>query len=276
MPTLADKPAAIQPQILHGDCLTSLSQLDDNSVQLIVTSPPYAMQRTNTYGGIPTDKYSEWFVKRANEFKRVLKPDGTFILNIKEHCEDGQRSRYVLRLIDALCDSGWRWTEELIWRKPNAMPGYWGNRFRDAWERLLQFNLNRKFKMRQEEVRVESAYVPNAVSATQGRLSSRNGSNFGINKAAFKFKDWKYPDNVLELALYPGDDNAKRHSAVFPKELPDWFIRLFTDEGDLVLDPFCGSGTTLVAALKLGRPSIGCEIHKEYCQVAQDRIQALQ
>ena len=119
--------------LLHDDSLCALGDLPDDSVQLIMTSPPYADRRKRTYGGPLPDKYVEWFLPIAAELKRVLAPDGTFILNIKESVVDGQRHRYVHHLIDALVEEqGWLWTEEFAWHKRNCTPGKWPNRFRDA------------------------------------------------------------------------------------------------------------------------------------------------
>ena len=133
--------------IYQGDCLQKLKLLEDNSVDLIVTSPPYADQRKSTYGGVSTKEYVKWFLPISKELLRVLKPTGTFILNIKEKVQNGERSTYVLELILEMRKQGWLWTEEFIWHKKNSYPGKWPNRFRDAWERLLQFNKNKKFNM---------------------------------------------------------------------------------------------------------------------------------
>lgn len=100
--------------MLEGDCLDKLKTLKDSSIDLIVTSPPYADQRKNTYGGISLDKYVEWFLPIAKELFRVLKNDGTFILNIKEKVQNGERSTYVIELILEMKKQGWLWTEEFI------------------------------------------------------------------------------------------------------------------------------------------------------------------
>ena len=126
--------------IYLGDCKEILQQLPDNSIDLIFTSPPYADQRRHTYGGIHPDKYVEWFLPISEQLLRVLKPTGTFALNIKEKVINGGRSTYVIELILSLRKQGWLWTEEFIWHKKNCYPGKWPNRFRDAWERILQFN----------------------------------------------------------------------------------------------------------------------------------------
>ena len=109
--------------MLEGDCLDKLKTLKDSSIDLIVTSPPYADQRKNTYGGISLDKYVEWFLPIAKELFRVLKNDGTFILNIKEKVQNGERSTYVIELILEMKKQGWLWTEEFIWHKKNCYPG---------------------------------------------------------------------------------------------------------------------------------------------------------
>lgn len=127
-------------RILHGDCRDLLKQLPDESIDLIITSPPYADQRKEVYGGIYPDHYVEWFLPIAAELKRVLKPSGSFVLNIKERVVGGERHTYVLELILAMRKQGWLWTEEYIWHKKNCYPGKWPNRFRDAWERLLHFS----------------------------------------------------------------------------------------------------------------------------------------
>lgn len=122
----------ISTDVYCGDSREQLGYLPDNSVDLIVTSPPYADQRKNIYGGIHPDRYVEWFLPISAELLRVLKPSGTFILNIKEKVLNGERSTYVMELILAMRKQGWLWTEEFIWHKKNAYPGKWPNRFRDS------------------------------------------------------------------------------------------------------------------------------------------------
>ena len=131
-------------RIIEGDAVHELKRLSRNSVDLIVTSPPYADSRKDTYGGVAPDAYVDWFAPIGDELLRVLKPNGTFVLNIKERVVDCERHTYVLELILALKKQGWIWTEEYVWHKKNCAPGKWPNRFRDAWERCLQFNKQKK------------------------------------------------------------------------------------------------------------------------------------
>jgi DNA modification methylase len=262
-----------------GDCADILPvQFPDASVDLIVTSPPYADSRRGTYGGIHPDRYVEWFLPRAEQFRRVLKPTGTFILNIKEKVVDGERHTYVLELILALKKAGWLWTEEYAWHKRNCYPGKWPNRFRDAWERLLQFNVSRQFYMDQDAVREPMGDWAQArlkrLSATDRRRDeSRVKSGFGKNVSNWLGRDTVYPTNVLHLAT---ECSNKGHSAAFPPALPAWFIRLFTRPGDTVLDPFMGSGTTLVEAVKLGRLAYGIDVHAEYVAQARAALKTVQ
>ena len=103
--------------IYRSDCLNKLKKLDSNSIDFIITSPPYADSRKKTYEGASADKYVNWFLPISKELKRVLKPRGSFILNIKERVVDSERSTYVLELILEMRKQGWLWTEEYLWHK---------------------------------------------------------------------------------------------------------------------------------------------------------------
>ena len=263
--------------LMEGDCLDRLGAVDDTSVDLIMTSPPYANQRASTYGGIKPDEYVDWFMPIAEQMHRVLKPSGTFILNIKEPAVKGERHTYVLELVLEMRQQGWLWTEEFIWHKKNCYPGKWSNRFRDAWERLYQFNIDRKFKMNQDTVMVPTGdwnknRLKNLNEADLVRDESRVGSGFGKKVENWVGRDMAYPTNVLHGATECGN---RGHSAVYPRWLPEWFIKLFTDEGDMVLDPFVGSGTTLFAAYDLNRKAIGIESDSIYYGQLAENLEAL-
>lgn len=260
--------------IIQGNCAEILKNVPDNVVDLIVTSPPYADQRRSTYGGIKPDKYVSWFLPKAEQFLRVLKLSGSFILNIKERVVDGERHTYVIELILALRKQGWLWTEEYMWHKKNSHPGKWPNRFRDNWERLLHFTKTKDFAMYQDEVMIPvgdwaQERLKKLSEKDKTRDNSKVGSGFGKNVSKWVGRDFVYPSNVLHMAT---ECYNQQHSAVFPIALPGWFTRLFTKPGDLVLDPFNGSGTTCVAAKQLGRDYLGIEIDPDYCRLAEERL----
>ena len=260
--------------MIQGDCLEVLKDFPDNSVDLIFTSPPYADQRKNTYGGIEPDKYVDWFLPISAQLLRVLKPTGTFVLNIKERIVNGERHTYVLELILGMRKQGWLWTEEFIWDKKNCYPGKWPNRFRDSWERLLQFNKQKRFKMFQDSVMVpvgdwSKSRLKNLSEVDKIRDESKVRSGFGKKVENWIGRDMVYPTNVLHLAT---ECSNKNHSAAFPENLPLWFIKLFTEKDDVVLDPFAGSGTTVKVSLANDRVGIGIELHPEYYQLSVSNL----
>lgn len=265
-------------KIFLGDCEKILKGIPDHTVDLIFTSPPYADQRQSSYGGIKPDDYVDWFLPKAAQFHRVLKPTGTFILNIKERVVDGERHTYVMELILKMREAGWLWTEEFMWHKKNSYPGKWPNRFRDSWERLLQFNVHKKFNMYQEAVMVPVGdwakdRLEKLSETDKMRDESRVGSGFGKNISNWLGREKVYPTNVIHMAT---ECSNRNHSAAFPEQLPEWFIRLFTLENDVVLDPFVGSGTTAVAAKKLKRRFIGIDTSQKYFDLANERLISIQ
>lgn len=262
--------------VYNEDCLSGLKKIPDGSVDLVMTSPPYADNRKGAYRGVDVGRYAEWFLPISGELLRVLKPTGSFVLNIKERTVDGERGTYVIDLILRMRGQGWLWTEEYIWHKKNCHPGRWPNRFRDAWERCLHFTRQRRFRMYQDAVKTPTgswakARLGNLSSTDMSRDESRSNSGFGKNVSNWVDRNTAYPTNVIHMATECGNVG---HSAAFPEALPSWFIRLFTTRGDVVLDPFMGSGTTAVAAARLGRSFLGMEAEPGYHALALERIRA--
>ena len=280
--------------IYEGDCLDYLQDslcLPDESIDLIVTSPPYADRRITSYGGIHPDEYVEWFSPIAEQLFRVLKPTGSFILNIKENVRNGERETYVIESILALKKQGWLWVEEYCWYKKNSYPGKWPNRFRDSWERCLHFTKQKKFKMYQDAVKVPigdwaKQRFKSMTDKDFMRHISQTNSKFGRNVSNWLNRKKVYPHNVLvfekEHCIEPDtvihfatECSNRNHSAVFPIELPAWFIRLFTKKSDVVLDPFSGVGTTALASLLLDRNYIAIEDSAVYVKEAINNINEL-
>jgi len=268
-------------KIHHIDCLELMRKLPDNCIDMMITSPPYADRRKSTYGGISQDKYNMWFIEIAKEVKRILKPKGSFFLNIKAHAENGERTLYVMELVILLKkEVGFNFIDELCWVK-NGFPGDLRGRFKNAYEPIYHFS-----KSRASEI----IFIPNSCStpmkvASLKRakrkhcVSTKNGSGMGGAAASSTMKKIKNarPSNVIQInnILNQYSDNVW-HPAVYPVRLVDFFIRSFTHKGDIVMDPFMGSGTTAVSAKKLQRNFIGSELKKDYIDLSNKRLENTQ
>lgn len=255
---------------LHlGDCLDVMcDKIPDNSIDLIVTSPPYAGVERK-YGVIPHDQYVDWFLERAVEMYRILKPTGSFILNIKENSPGGLKSFYVYDLVLALTrKQQWLCPDELLWIK-GGMPGKFDTRLRDGWEHLYHFVKTMDFKFYRKAVarlktsREKERDLKRVTRKNKDvRTSSKTGSGFNKKWSRIANTPVVYPENVI--FQYITNVRVDWHPAQFPVQLPDFFIRLCTDENDMVLDPFMGGGNTMFAARALHRKCIGIEYKQEY------------
>lgn len=257
-----------------GDAREVLGTYPDGHFNLIVTSPPYADARKKHYDSIPPDEYCDFFLSFHDEFWRVLAEDGSFVLNIKDKVVDGIRHRYVWQTIMALADRGWRCVEDYLWLKPNAMPGHWNNRLRDEWEYCFHLTKNRNFAMYQDAVRRPMGdWAPKRLAKLDGksneRHNSENNSGFGRDLRNWLDKKDVLPGNVVEVPLV---GKNMGHPAVFPVRLPEFFIKLFTQEGGNVLDPFAGSGSTGIAAENLNRNVVLIDNNYDYFQVICERL----
>ena len=253
----------------------SLSVIDDESVNLIMTSPPYSDLRSHTYGGVKPDEYVEWFMQFSPELKRVLRNDGSFVLNINDKVVGGERHTYVIELILALREDGWKWIERYPWVKMNATPGRFRYRLRDAFEYNLHFTKTFDFKIYKDHVKIpaqESTIRKKKLwdrKCPLFRRVSGTKSGIGVNSSQMAKDGLVEPCNTLVMPTQCGNT---LHSAAFPVELPTFFILLFTKKGDIVLDPFIGSGTTAIAAKKVDRYFIGVDKDREMCNNAWSRI----
>jgi site-specific DNA-methyltransferase (adenine-specific) len=145
-------------KIIRGNCLSVLSELyavSGELADLLVTSPPYAEQRKDSYGSIPEDEYPDWMLSVVRAGMKILKPSGSFVINIKEHVNAGVRSLYVLETVFRLAKE-FRFVDEFIWNKTNPMPTGNKNRLKDGFERCLHFTKSKNFQFFPDAVRVKS------------------------------------------------------------------------------------------------------------------------
>lgn len=289
-------------RLICGDCrdygvVTRL--LDGARANVVITSPPYASQRaydpSSGFRPVAPEEYVGWFRDVAANIASVLADGGSYLLNIKEHAEDGQRNLYVKKLTIAHVEQwGWRFVDEFCWRKTDdGVPGGWGNRFKNAWEPIHHFCRDEKIKFRPKEVGHWSDdcfdYSPNNPKSMSGSGLLGTGPRGAAADVGKNHDSWQTtrrnannlegrhggiarPSNVIEVKT---ESSQGSHSAPFPRALAEFFVKAFSDAGDLIFDPFLGSGTTIAAAHVLGRKGYGCEISPAYCDVIVRRIQEL-
>ena len=262
-------------RIIHGDSRGILPALR-GKVDLIVTSPPYADARKNHYDSIHPDHFAEWFLTFHEPMLAALNPNGSLILNIKDKVVDGARHRYVWDTIQAFSERGWYAIDDYIWHKPNPMPGFWPSRLRDGWEYCFHLSPTRRPYINFDAVRRPIGDWSRSRLASLGandtkRHNSANRSGFGRDISRWVHRDKVLPPNVLTIPLV---GKNKGHPAVFPVELPTFFIKLLCPENGLVVDPFGGSGTTAVAACNENRDFVIIDNNKEYCEQMSLRLKS--
>jgi DNA modification methylase len=272
-----------------ADSLEFLPTLSAESVDLVVTSPPYALHFKKEYGNADQHEYVDWFLPFAREIRRVLKPDGSFVLNVGGAWTPGApvRSLYHFRLLLALCDEvGFHLCQEFFWYNPAKMPApaEWVNvrrvRVKDSVEYLFWLSAS-KFP------KADNSQVLQAYSKDMQRLikrgikRTRRPSGHNIKDTFATDKGGSIPANLIECgnnesnSRYIKESKAqgrKVHPARFPAELPRFFIQFLTEPDDLVVDPFAGSNTTGAVAEQLGRRWIAVEKDRHYVEDSQLRF----
>jgi DNA modification methylase len=253
-------------EVHHGDCIEVMRTMHAESVDAIVTSPPYAEQRKSTYGGIPEKDYPAWTVAWMTEAWRVLKPNGSVIINISPHINKGQLSDYVLRTRLAVRESGWIEVDELIWHKTNAMPSGSPRKPKRAWESLLWYG-----KHGQPWSDAKANGRP-AVHRT-GHWSSKKAERLGWDHGGASGRS--VPEIARSLNLVAMGNSSKAgvdHPAPFPWQLAEWCGKLICPPGGTILDPFSGSASTGVAAIRNGWDYIGIDAVEEYVDMSRTRL----
>lgn len=268
------KKAGLTCTVIHGDSREELKAFA-GQVDLIVTSPPYADARRKHYDSVHPDQFVEWFLTFHEPFFNALKSEGSLVINIKDKVVDGVRHRYVWHMVEALCARGWLAIDDYIWHKTNPMPGAWPARLSDGWEYCFHLAKSNRPFFNAHGVRkpigdwVESR-LRKLGENDLSRHNSANASGFGRDISKWVGKDKVLPSNVISCALV---GKNKNHPAVFPVDLPLFFIKLLSPPDGLVVDPFGGSGTTGIAALSAGRDSALIDNNANYCREAIKRLQ---
>ena len=251
----------------NADLLDALPTLAPGSIDCVVTSPPYAMQRKSTYGGVPEADYPDWTVAWMNALKPALKDDGSVIINIRPHIKNGQISDYVLRTRMALREAGWRELEELIWHKKGGAPLGSVHRPRRSWESLLWFGKHGRAYCNPKAAGQVSEHV--------GRVHGRTGSHIHDGQTDLRTGIARVPDVVEMSTRLNADSNGLNdHPAPFPWQLAEWCGKLITPPGGTILDPFTGSSSTGVAAIRNGWNFIGIDQSAEYIEMSNRRLSA--
>ncbi len=251
------RPSRRRPWIDRVFCRSSASmpQIPDESVDLIITSPPYAGRR----GGVDPDQYVDWFRPFAAECRRVIKRRGNFVMVIKEGATSGVRHQYIHDLVRDLTSDSFDWIDEFVWSKPCPLPKLPRDTLKDGWERCHVFGIKGVRGRMFFPDQVRQPLKPSHNTVPRARTTA-GGFTFGAD--GFNELDGAYPSNVLHLSN--ASESFRFKGGAFPVALADFFIRLYTPDSQaaIVLDPFCGSGTTPVAAFSAGR---------HYCAIDNSR-----
>jgi site-specific DNA-methyltransferase (adenine-specific) len=249
-------------KIYNQDCIEFMQQISNDYIDLICTSPPYAEQRKNQYGGINEKEYPQWTVTWMGEAKRILKPTGSVVIVIRPHIKNGEISDYVLKTRLALREDGWKESEELIWIKPDSPPLGSVNRPRRAWESILWFSKSNKPYCDTKVNGTESARI--GFECDKFEHGGKSHIHAGQNKPVIGIARCK---DYIEVGTSKVDKSKyNTHPAQYPEELSTWLIKMLSPENGLIYDPFMGSGTTAISALKTNRNYLGTEINNEYIQ----------
>ena len=284
------------------DARSILQALPSNSVNAVVTSPPYALHFKKEYGNVEKEDYVEWFLHFAGQFHRILKDDGSFVLNIGGSYNKGlpTRSLYQYKLLIELVERiGFHLAQELYWYNPAKMPmpAEWVSvrriRVKDAvehvwwlsktpWPKANNRNVLKPYSadmIRLNNRGVRATVRPSGHNIRKSFDKVDAGGAIAPNVFEHSFADdfLKFGNNAANDAytLRCKEAGLKIHPARFPPTLPEFFLKLLTDEGDVVLDPFAGSNTTGRVAEQLNRRWLAIETVKEYLDASKYRFDVL-
>ena len=276
-------------QMVLGDALDVLQGRQDKSVDLIITSPPFALVRKKEYGNVDANEYVDWFRPFAEEFKRVLKDTGSFVIDIGGTWNRGQATRhlYLFKLLIMLNEEyGFHLAQEFYWWNPSKLPtpAEWVTvrriRVKDAvncvwWLSATPWPKASNRRVLQPYSESMKDLLKNGYKAKKRPSGHDISEKFNIDNSA------SIPPNLLAIPntesnsyylRYCKEHGLNAHPARYPTELPEFFIRMLTDEGDLVVDPFAGSCVTGEVCERLERKWICVELIEEYLEGALARF----
>lgn len=257
-------------RIYVGDSVELIKKVPSDSIDLVVTSPPYLFKREKVFGhNLSCTEYVDWLFSLSEEFMRVLKKTGSFVLNIKEGVTEGRKEPYVLKYLLKMSDNGY-WRDTYIWAKTNPYPTGNKKRLKDGFEYCYHFTKTPDYRFFPNNCLVpanQKWLKDNLKRKNKGTHNVNNES--GLNMAIRTCATMARPSNVITL---PTNTTNTKHPATFPIGLPQFFIKLMTKKDDLVLDPFMGSGTTAIACLEEDRNFLGFDSKEEYVEMAIDRV----
>jgi site-specific DNA-methyltransferase (cytosine-N4-specific) len=274
-----------------GNSSDLIREVSDESVDLIVTSPPFALTRQKKYGNVNPDQYASWFEPFASEFWRVLKPTGSLVIHIGTSWIAGKpwKSLYVYDLLLSLCtryENKFNLAQEFFWYNPARLPSpaEWVNvrriRVKDSVDYIWWLCKGENAKADNRRIlREYSEAMKNLLR--NGYIAKMRPSEHNISTKFNRNNNGAIPSNMLtpeNLLVYANTESTSRYlkmckaypdlakinPARFPERLPEFFIRFLTDQGDKVLEPFAGSNTTGHASEMLGRKWMAFELNLDY------------
>ena len=274
-----------------GDSLDLMARIPDESVNLIVTSPPFALRRKKEYGNVDASEYVDWFVPFAQEMWRILAESGSLVIHIGGSWNKGipTKSLYHYELIIKLCQT-FHLAQEFFWFNPAKLPSpaEWVTvrriRVKDAVDYVWW--LSKDVNPKADNRKVLQQYSESMKQLLKkGYKPNKRPSGHEISDKFQKHNNGSIPPNILTIANTDSNGyylracrkaNLAPHPARYPVEIPDFFIKFLSDPGDIVLDPFGGSNVTGLAAEKLGRKWVSLEINKDYLEGSKFRFEKVQ